>query len=183
MNAQARSLIARDWLGSAVMLSFTLIAIQRWDSTGAVFFLLIAADNLIKSFFFYIRSNATIKSQPLQSFTAYVSASLPLFYLPVADDVTSTLATSAQLLMIFGFLLVALATIDLGTNLGISPARRSQVAQSGTYKLARHPMYLGHILAEFSLVLANPLNAVLFCLSISLYALRMKWENAILRKN
>ena len=121
-----------------------------------------------------------IKAKPLQSFVAYISAALPLLYLPAADDVNSGVATAAQLVMIGGFLLVALATIDLGASLGISPARRPQIIQSGVYKFFRHPMYIGHIIAELSLVFANPVNAVLFALSILLYLLRMKWESRIL---
>lgn len=164
------------------MLSFTLVAIQRWDATGSIFFLLLAADNLVKSFFFYIRSGATAKGNAFQSLLAYASAAFPLFYLPAADGVGSGLATSAQLLMIGGFLLVALATIELGRRLGISPANRGSIAKSGIYNYLRHPMYVGHVIAEAGLLLANPINFLTFGVSTSLYLLRAKWESELLAK-
>lgn len=182
MNTQGRSLAARDWLGSAAMLSFTLIAVQRWDSTGSIFFLLLAADNLVKSFFFYTRSEATVRGGAIQSLVAYASAALPLFYMPATDDVGTLAATSAQLLMIGGFLLVALATIDLGPHLGLSPAKRGQAVQSGVYKSLRHPMYWGHIIAECGLLLANPVNTLTFLSSVLLYRLRMSWEDKFFKQ-
>ena len=171
---------ARDWLGSAVMLSFTLVAIQRWDATGSIFFLLLAADNLVKSFFFYTRSDATVRGNVYQTLIAYVSAALPLLYLPAADDISPLVATAAQLLMIGGFLLVAFATIDLGTRLGIAPARRGTIVTGGIYRFFKHPMYSGHAAAELGLFIANPLNAMIFAVSVTLYCLRIKWENRLL---
>lgn len=110
---------------------------------------------------------------------AYISSAMPLLYLgPVSAS--KALFLGADLLSIAGFLIVAFATLELGTSIGIAPANRGFV-QSGIYRYIKHPMYLGYVISEVGLVLLNPLNVALIAISSSLYAFRAKSENRILK--
>ena len=81
----------------------------------------------------------------------------------------------SDLLAILGFLLVVLATVELGRSIGISPANRGHV-RSGIYRYIKHPMYAGYILSEIGLSLINPFNAILLLVSTTLYYFRAKAE-------
>ncbi len=169
----------KKWLASAIMFSFAVLAFQRWLALEHAFFLLLAFDNLIKSCAFALRLEPTEKSPLYQVIISYLSAALPLMYLPASDSISLELATVSELIMIGGFLIITLATIDLGMSIGISPAKRGPTVRTGIYNLFRHPMYTGHIVSEVALSIANPLNVLLLLVSTAAYILRMKWENKL----
>ena len=87
---------------------------------------------------------------------------------------------TSEIFVAVGFLIVTLATIELGQRLGVSPAKRGEVCSSGVYRYLNHPMYVGYALAELGVVLLNPQNAGFFAISISLYILRARAESCIL---
>jgi protein-S-isoprenylcysteine O-methyltransferase Ste14 len=70
-----------------------------------------------------------------------------------------------NLLVIIGFLLATLATIELGDSMGVSPAYRGKVCRTGIYRWVKHPMYLGYAIADFSWVLVSPLNSIIYVVS------------------
>lgn len=112
---------------------------------------------------------------------AYVSSAMPLLYL--GSTVSSkNLFLASDLLAIIGFLIVVLATAELGVSIGVSPANRGSV-HSGIYRHIKHPMYLGYVVSELGLVLLNPYNILFFLISISFYVVRAKSENYILQVN
>jgi len=90
-------------------------------------------------YFFLKRNAATEKATLVSSIMAYVSAAIPLFYFG-AIGTSKTLVLGADLLSIIGFLMVAFATLELGTSIGIAPANRGLV-RSGIYRYIKHPMY------------------------------------------
>ncbi|MCB0369615.1 MAG: hypothetical protein KDD45_09270, partial [Bdellovibrionales bacterium] len=110
---------------------------------------------------------------------AYLSSAMPLLYLG-STVASKTLFLASDLLATVGFLIVVLATVELGTSIGISPANRG-VVRSGVYGYVKHPMYFGYVVSEIGLVILNPLNAALFALSLSLYIFRSKSENKVLQ--
>jgi protein-S-isoprenylcysteine O-methyltransferase Ste14 len=107
-----------------------------------------------------------------------LSSAMPLLYF--GSTVSSkALFLASDLLAIIGFLIVVLATIELGTSIGISPANRGLV-RSGIYRYIKHPMYLGYAISEMGLVILNPLNLSICVVSMILYFIRSKIEIKIL---
>lgn len=177
-----RSKMQKDYgkyFGSLLMFGCAAFALYRWQQTHLIFFLLLVLRGLAAGYFFLKRSPAEAKSGPLMTVVAYVSAAMPLAYLsPTVGDASLILASN--LLAILGFLIVALATIELGTSIGVSPAKRVYVS-SGIYGWLRHPMYVGYVVSETGLILINPLNLVLCLVSWTLYTVRSVKENELFK--
>lgn len=166
------------YFGSIMMFGFGAIAFYRWHQTQLVFFLLLVLRDFVAAYFFLKRKSSSIQADKVQSVMAYVSSAMPLLYFSPSEDVKLLFLVS-NLLSIVGFLLVALATIELGHSIGISPANRGRVS-SGIYRLMKHPMYWGYVISEVGLVFLNPLNAVLLLISSSLYFFRARFEERAL---
>lgn len=167
------------YFGSAMMIGFGVVALYRWHQTQLLFFLLLVLRDFAAGFFFLKRNAATEKATLVPSAMAYVSAAIPLLYFG-AVGTSKALVLGVDLLSIIGFLIVAFATLELGTSIGIAPANRGLV-RSGIYRYIKHPMYTGYAISEVGLVLLNPLNVVLVVISISFYVFRAKSENRILK--
>ncbi|CBW26020.1 putative membrane protein [Halobacteriovorax marinus SJ] len=112
---------------------------------------------------------------------AYLSSGLPLLYLSAPLGMETRLhSLIANLFTIVGFLIVTLATIDLGTKLGVSPAKRGEKITKGLYRFVSHPMYLGYAIAQVGWLVLNTSNIYLYLLSMSLFLIRIKAENKVL---
>lgn len=166
------------YFGSAMMIGFGAMAMYRWHQTQLLFFLLLVLRDFAAGYFFLKRNVAHEKAKVAPSMLAYISSALPLLYLGPAGA-SKILLLEANLLSIAGFLIVAFATLELGTSIGIAPANRGLV-QSGIYRYIKHPMYLGYMISEVGVTLLNPLNFVIFGISANLYYFRSKSENKIL---
>lgn len=166
------------YFGSAMMIGFGVLALYRWHQTQLIFFLLLVLRDFAAGFFFFKRRPTQTRSSTLPSVLAYASSAMPLLYLgPTIAD--KSLFLASDLLAILGFLIVVLATIELGTSIGISPANRGLV-RTGIYRLIRHPMYVGYVVSEIGMAILNPLNVILVVISASMYAFRAKLENKAL---
>lgn len=161
------------------MACFGVIAVYRWNQTGLIFFLLLVIRDFVAAYFFLKRKPSQTKSNRMQSLVAYASSMMPLIYFAPSEDVTKSLLMVSDLMSILGFLIVALATLELGTSIGISPANRGLV-KSGVYKYIKHPMYTGYVVSEIGMVLVNPVNVLIIVLSTSLYIGRALAENRVL---
>ena len=162
-----------------MMFGFGVLALYRWHQTQLLFFLLLVIRDFAAGYFFLKRNVAKEKAALVPSALAYISSAMPLLYFgPVSTS--KALFLGADLLSISGFLMVAFATLELGTSIGVAPANRGLVS-SGIYRRIKHPMYLGYVISEVGMVLLNPVNVVLVVVSASLYAFRASAENKILR--
>jgi len=166
------------YFGSVMMFGFGLLALYRWNQTQLIFFLLLVLRDFVVAYFFLKREYAEIKSSKLISAIAYLSSAMPLFYFSPEFSAKGILLAS-NILAIIGFFFVALATIELGTSIGISPAKRSYV-KTGIYKWISHPMYFGYVISEIGMIIVNPLNTFIFFISLILYFIRIKNENKII---
>ncbi len=83
-----------------------------------------------------------------------------------------------------GAILVLVAFLSLNKSFGIAPENRG-VKTSGLYRIIRHPMYLGYILAETGFVINNFSSANVFILltSITFLVLRLQAEERLLRED
>ncbi len=168
------------WIGSVIMFIFALIAAYRWHTSGLIFFALLVVRDLTASWFLISRKPRKEKNDSrLSEVLAYVSSSCPFIYLnsmhslPQAGLVSSILA-------IIGFAISTLALFDLGGSFGVSPANRG-VVRTGLYRYVRHPMYSGYAISELGFVFLNPVNLIIYCISIVFYLLRAKLESKILK--
>ncbi len=162
-----------------MMVGFGVVAFYRWQQTQLIFFLLLVLRDFAAGYFFLKRKPAQSKGPKFLTVLAYLSSAMPLLYLDSTVSLKA-LFLASDLLAIFGFLIVVLATVELGTSIGISPANRGLV-RSGIYRYIKHPMYLGYVVSEIGLVFLNPANAILLAISVSFYALRARSENEILQ--
>lgn len=183
LKAEAIKIDYRKYLGSFIMLSFAGIALTRWNQSKELFFLLLAFRDLIASFFLAKRENAQIEGSKIMAIVAYLSSGLPLLYLSAPLGMETRLnSLIADLFTIVGFLIVTWATIDLGTKLGVSPAKRGEKVTKGLYGFVSHPMYLGYAVAQVGWLLLNTANIYFYLLSMSLFLIRIKAENIVLEK-
>jgi protein-S-isoprenylcysteine O-methyltransferase Ste14 len=169
------------WIGSGIMFCFAVFAGYRWHTTGLIFFGLLVVRDLAASWFLISRKPSKGKTTSrISEVLAYLSSVWPFIYfdsgrsLPEAGLISSILA-------IVGFTVSTLALFDLGSSFGVSPADRG-VVRTGLYRYVRHPMYLGYGISEFGFIFLNPLNAIIYCLSMSFYLIRAKLEGSILKK-
>lgn len=174
--------LVRNYFGAVMMAAFGAIAIWRWSESGSYFFALLSLRDLLAAKFFISRPDAEKSDGFFLSALAYFSSALPLFYSAVSD-VSRFQLLAGEALIILGFLLVTLATIELADRFGIAPAKRGDRCTSGVYGYLSHPMYMGYFTAELGLVLLAPQNTALFVLSTSLYALRASRETTVLRED
>lgn len=167
------------YFGSAMMVGFGVVAFYRWQQTQLIFFLLLVLRDFAAGYFFLKRNPAYSKGPKFLTVLAYLSSAMPLLYL---DSTVSSKALflASDLLAIVGFLIVVLATVELGTSIGISPANRG-VIHSGIYRYIKHPMYSGYVVSELGLVILNPLNAALFAISVALYVSRARAEGRLFK--
>ena len=167
------------YFGTAMMVGFGIVAFYRWQQTQLIFFLLLVLRDFAAGYFFFKRKPAHSKGSTTLTILAYASSAIPLLYFDSSVS-SKSLFLGSDLLAIVGFLIVVLATVELGTSIGISPANRGLV-RSGIYRYIKHPMYLGYVVSEFGLVLLNPMNFLFFALSLSLYFFRARTESNLLK--
>ncbi len=166
------------YFGSAMMIGFGVVALYRWHQTQLLFFLLLVLRDFAAGYFFLKRNTAIEKAALAPSILAYISSAIPLMYFgPIGAS--KALFLGSDLLSIAGFLMVAFATLELGTSIGIAPANRG-IVRSGIYRRIKHPMYLGYAVSEVGLVILNPLNLSICVVSMILYFIRSKNESKIL---
>jgi len=117
------------------------------------------------------------KANRLQEGVAWASALLPLaVHLP-----ESGYKPGGEWLAIIGVAISILAVNRLSVSFGVAPADRGLVT-SGIYKLVRHPMYLGELMALLGAVISwiSAWNALIVLVQIGLTVLRIRWEENLI---
>lgn len=160
------------------MLTFGVISFLRWRTSGELFFLLLFFRDSIAAFFLVRREKVQASGSNLIATIAYISSGLPLLYFSAPYGIeTKLVKLSADLLAIVGFLIVSWATIDLGTKLGVSPAKRGEKVTKGLYRFVSHPMYLGYAIAQLGWIFINQWNVIIYIFSLVLFVTRAKYES------
>lgn len=165
-------------IGSLVMLCFGVISFYRFYTTGLIFFLLMVFRDVLAAWFLFTRNEKNSDySSKVNAGIAYLSSAIPLFYFNGMTN-SVTLITFASIISVAGFLLSTLALIELGKSFGVSPANRGQIF-TGVYRITNHPMYFGYVISEFSFLILNPANIIIYIVSITLYFYRSKREELV----
>lgn len=87
-------------------------------------------------------------------------------------------------LMLVGLVIHLGAKLSLRRSFGIVPADRG-VRTGGFYRLVRHPMYAGYMLAHLGFLLVSPSlwNMAVYAFGWTMLIMRMKAEEAVLAAN
>lgn len=129
-----------------------------------------------------VRRTATaFSSNTLDYVYALVGLGAPLFFRPVEGYAGSALAV---LLELAGAFFVVGAFLSLNRSFGIAPENRG-IKTRGFYRIVRHPMYLGYILAETGFVIGNfsQYNLLTLLIAIVFLILRVRAEERFLRED
>ena len=169
---------AKKWMGALFMAGFGFLAAARWNLTGELFYVLMAVRDFLAAYFFATRYSAVRGTNAYNSFIAYISTALPLLYYspPYVSPTNHSLADSFA---IIGYLLVTLATIELGDKFGISPAKRGARVTTGVYQYFKHPMYIGYAIAHLGWLLISPINILIYAVAMSLFWYRSRVEERV----
>lgn len=171
---------ASGWIGSGIMFIFAMIAGYRWYTSGLVFFALLIVRDLAASWYLITRRQCIEKNNSRSlEILAYISSASPFIYLNSSHSLPNS-GLISSILAIVGFTISTLALFDLGVSFGVSPANRG-VVRTGLYRYIRHPMYSGYAISELGFIFLNPSNFLIFCISMSLYFLRARYESKILK--
>jgi len=107
--------------------------------------------------------------------------SAPLFLQPSMSGGPALVATALE---VTGLIFVAGAFLCLNRSFALAPQNRG-IKTAGVYRLVRHPMYLGYILAEVGYVFGNfsEFNLVVLTLSVLFLLLRLRAEEQLLGRD
>ena len=90
------------------------------------------------------------------------------------------LVTVAGIFIVAGIVIAAIAALRLGSGLTASPMPNAagQLQTDGLYRLVRHPVYTGLILALIGAALrsGSAVTAALVIATIGFFALKARWE-------
>lgn len=141
--------------------------------------LLVASEALVVALTLFRRSAGVVD----RSWEARLLTMLSTFGPPLVRPVASGGAPQSLTIAVtaVGLMVVVLGKISLGRSFGLAPANRG-VVSNGMYKLVRHPIYLGYVIAHVGFVLANPAlwNVVVLILADGALMVRACYEERTL---
>lgn len=130
---------------------------------------------------FAIRDEAAAYSSRIRDYVyTLLGVGSPLLFQPAL----SIALVPAELLEVAGSALLLCGFLSLRKSFGLGPENRG-IKTTGAYKLIRHPMYSGYILAEAGFFLDNfsLYNLLILTASILFLLLRMRAEERLLQKD
>lgn len=145
--------------------------------------LLAASFYALVVFLYFVRRDARSTTKSLFVKSMAVIASFLPFAIPFAgspsEDIDRVLC--ADLITLAGMAVALYSLASLGRNFSIIPQARTLV-RTGPYKLVRHPVYLGELIATFGIVMARPSVSAwaVFCLIAVLLLYRAIQEEKLL---
>jgi protein-S-isoprenylcysteine O-methyltransferase Ste14 len=127
------------------------------------------------------KKRISFTSRPVDYAYTLIALGSPTFFRPILGGQASLVGIALE---VIGAVLVFGALLSLNTSFGIAPEYRG-VKTAGMYRVVRHPMYLGYMLAETGFVLNNlsPFNGFVLIIAVSFTLLRLEAEERLLRNN
>ena len=130
---------------------------------------------------FAIRERASASSSRISDYVyTILGLGSPLLF----QSASSIALVFGELLEVVGAVLVLSGFFSLNRSFGLGPENRG-IKTTGTYRVLRHPMYSGYMLAEVGFFLDNASFYNLFILGISILflLLRLRAEERLLLKD
>lgn len=187
VEAKRRSLTRTvDWVERlAVATVFALLVYLRHDAlfdpdTRVWFVLYMLSEGLVVVFILIRRTTDDVTLRPRDWLLTITATFFPMLAVAGGDPLVPV--TVSAILVLLGIFLQLSAKIVLARSFGLVAANRG-VKVTGPYRLVRHPMYAGYLLAQIGLLLASPLaiNFVVYGAGLTLQILRMRVEERLLR--
>jgi protein-S-isoprenylcysteine O-methyltransferase Ste14 len=130
---------------------------------------------------FAIRDRASAYSSRILDYVyAILGLGSPLLFQPTS----SVTLVFGEFLEIVGSILVLSGFLSLNRSFGLGPENRG-IKTAGAYRVVRHPMYSGYILAEAGFFLNNFsfYNLLILAISILFLLLRLRAEEMLLERD
>jgi protein-S-isoprenylcysteine O-methyltransferase Ste14 len=134
-------------------------------------------------YLYFIRRPARSSTRSFAVKTAAVVGTFLPFAIPALSRPSENpaLMLSASMVTIFGIAFALYSISTLGGSFSIIPQAR-ELVQTGPYKIVRHPVYLGELIAIFGFVMArfSPPAAAVYCLFAAAQIYRALQEEKVL---
>lgn len=142
----------------AFVIAYGLFALQligAFVADGRLIQLLYIVDQTVVLFFFVSRRRTEeISLEPGDWLVGVVGTLVPLMIGPVSPD-RAVAPLAAMVFLGLGILAHLSAKLALGRSIGAVAANRG-LKMGGPYRIIRHPMYAGYMLAQLGILLAGP---------------------------
>jgi protein-S-isoprenylcysteine O-methyltransferase Ste14 len=186
-RAPGLALGSADFLSRvAIVVLFTILAtrigvdfVETRRMTGL---LLLASEALVVVLTVFRRPTGTVDRSPRARVLTMASLLGPLLVSPSALSVAPEIAT--VLLTACGLCVVIAGKLSLGRSFGLLPANRGLVS-TGLYRIVRHPIYLGYLIAHLGFLLANSslTNVLVFLAADTVLMIRAVYEERVLARD
>ncbi len=164
----------------AIALLWVFLVRRVFNSDNPYAPLVLVAETTVLFFVLIRRPTEAISVRLGDWLLAITATAAPLLMTPGHSPVP-VLVPLGMGLFVFGNCFQIWAKLFLRRSFGIAPANRG-VKIDGPYRFVRHPMYAGYLVVHIGifLLMASPLNIVLYAISWWAQILRLKAEERLL---
>jgi len=148
--SDAGSRIAVGALFALLTISLVHDFVQTGHVTGLLF---IASESLVVVLTVVRRHAPLVDRTAAARLATAASLAGPMLLRPMGDNLVSDALTTS--ITAAGVALVVLGKATLGRSFGLAPANRGVVVR-GPYRVVRHPIYAGYLIAHAGFLLAHP---------------------------
>ena len=184
-NSNARLSLTFDLIERAALVIFfgamSYAFLHAWQATGNIAnLILLVSEGSVVVLVLIRRRTRDISLQPRDWLVAVGATTAPLFVRPAGGEALAPVALCVALMMA-GFALQIAAKWTLWRSFGVVPANRG-VKVSGPYRLVRHPMYAGYMVAQIGFLVANPSawNFAVYAIAFAFQIWRIMAEERLL---
>ncbi len=145
--------------------------------------LLLISETTVMVFVLLRRPTEAISIKPGDWLLAVTATGVPMLISPGAQALPG-MAVAAVFLVISGNLFQFAAKLSLRRSFGIAPANRG-IKIGGPYRLVRHPMYAGYLVAHIGILLMMPslFNLAVYVVSWTAQIFRLLAEERLLMED
>ncbi len=168
---------------AAVVILFIWLVERVWVSANPFAPLLVIAELSVLIFVLIRRPTEAISLRLGDWLLAITATTAPLLIQPTGSPVPQLVALAVALIFL-GNLLQVWAKLVLRRSFGIAPANRG-IKRSGPYRLVRHPIYAGYLIAHIGVMMVMPslLNLTIYIIGWWAQVLRLLAEERLLSED
>lgn len=168
---------------AVIVALFGLLTYRVLASTNPLAPLLMLSEGGVALFVLIRRPTAAISVRLGDWLLATTATAAPLLILPVASS-PAALVVPGVLLVVLGNCVQVASKLVLRRSFGIAPANRG-VKIGGLYRVVRHPMYAGYMIANIGIFMLMPsvLNLAVYAIGWTAQVLRVLAEERLLSQD